>query len=358
MRAAKTSLIALLRAARRGGGGEAIQDLDPGQVRWAAETGLGPLLRRITPPESPLTGTEAWPLVLGADLAARVASADQLDAAAEILRACRGRVPPLTLLKGLSLCAREYPEPHLRPMRDLDLLVDLAAVPEVEEILLGLGYVRDAPADGYRGHHHVAPFVHRRTNVYVEVHHGLFRPDSALGADPIFGPEAIAREQLDTRLRGQPARRLSVELQIVYLAAHWASSRKLLAGPGGLLPLLDLVYLIERNDVRWPLVLDWLEGSAAAPSVYALLAYGARRGVLALPYGVLPGLRQRQRAFNRVNLALAFFLIDRCMVAGRPLARPLGRSGLDALWTALFLAGPPLANLGRVPLLVRRRPRG
>jgi hypothetical protein len=350
----RPGLIALLKAAagRRNG---TLQDLDADQVRWAAETGLGPLLRRLTPADSPLTRCDAWSYVLGADLAARLASADQLDAALEILDACHGRLPPLTLLKGLSLWESEYPEPHLRPMRDLDLLADLEAVPEVEAVLLGLGYVRDAPEEGYRGHHHVAPFVHRRTNVYVEVHHHLFRPATRLGADPVFSTEVLAREQRDSTLRGRAVRRLSAELQVVYLAAHWAASLKLLAGPGGLLPLVDLACLLARHDVKWPVVLGWLQGSAAAPSVYALLAYGVRCGVLALPDGVLGELRRRQHAFDALTLRLAFGLIDRCMLAGRPLVRPFGRSGLDALWTALFLPGPPLLNLARAPFLLRRR---
>jgi hypothetical protein len=97
------NLLDVLRATRDGGPGHLrCQDLDERQVRWAVETGLGPLLRELAPEGSPLTRSPAWPLVVGADLAARVESAEQLDAAAEILDAVPGLRP--VLLKGNSLC--------------------------------------------------------------------------------------------------------------------------------------------------------------------------------------------------------------------------------------------------------------
>jgi hypothetical protein len=339
------NLIDVLKAA--GGaddGHHALQDLDERRVRWAVATGLGPLLRAVTPEGSRLTRSPAWPLVLGADLAARLEAADRLEAVVEILDAAPGRLPPPVLLKGISLCAQEYPQPHLRPMRDVDLLVDQGTVPEVESILAGLGYERRGAAEAYRAHHHGAPFVHPRSQVWVEVHHRLFPSRSALGADSVFGEEAVRSQQCDSTLRGRAVRRLTPEMQVVYLCAHWASSAKLLRGPGGLLPLLDLMYLIRAHDVRWPVVLAWLDGSAAAPGVYALAAYAARAGLVAMPADVLDGLRRRQRAFNPVTRALAFALIDAFMVEGRRLPRG-ARTAVAALWKALFRGGSPPANL-------------
>jgi hypothetical protein len=357
--ARKPSLLHILKAAAGGALSDtaAVQELNDGQVRWAVETGLGPLLHGLVRADSPLTRSRMWPLLQGSALAARVESADQLEAAAEILDACRGGLPPLGLLKGISLCEREYPSPHLRPMRDIDLLVDRPAVPEVEGVLRRLGYEREVSSQSYDEHHHVAPFVHPRTGVWVEVHHRLFRPASALGSDPIFSAAHVDAQMGESALRERPVRRLGPEMQVVYLAAHWASSSKLVGGRGGLLPLLDLVYLLKAHAVRWPLLLSWLEGSAAAPSVYALLAYGTRRGVLAVPEDVLEALRGRQRAFDALTLAGVSAVIDRCMVEGRRQLPLVGRNGLAALWEGLFLPGPPLRNLARVPSLFVRRAR-
>jgi hypothetical protein len=347
------NLIDVLKAAA-GAGDEysAPQDLDERRVRWAVETGLGPLLCAVTPQGSRLTRSPAWPLVLGSDLAARLEAAERLDAVVEILDSTHGRLRPPALLKGISLCEQEYPEPHLRPMRDLDLLVEADAVREMESLLLRLGYERQGAAEEYLSHHHGAPFVHPRTGVWVEVHHRLFPPRSALGSDALFGDERVKAELRDSTLRGRAVRRLTPELQVVYVAAHWASSSKLLRGPGGLLPLLDLMYLQKAHDIRWSDVLGLLEGSAAAPAVYALVAYAAGAGVIAVPADVLDGLRRRQRAFNPATRAVAFALIGSFMVEGR---RPpaASRTALAALWKALFLPGPPLANLARIPTLFR-----
>ena len=356
------NLIDLLRAAAegeaRGDVAERIQGLHPRQVCWAVETGLGPLLARLTAADAPLTRSPAWPLVRGSALAARVAAADRLEAAVALLDACRGRLPPLALLKGLSLCTLEYPAPHLRPMRDIDLLVDGQSVPEVEAALRALGYVPEASSDSYRSHHHLVPYVHPGTRVYVEVHHRLFRTDTALGRDRVFSPESVNAELQDSTLEGRPVRRLSVEMQLVYVAAHWASSLKLVRGGGGLLPLLDLIYLLKRHTVRWPVVLAWLEGSAAAPAVYALLAYASRRGLLAPGDEILATLRRRQRAFNAVSLAAVFAVVDRCMVEGLPLSWPIGTTAVQVLWESAFRPGPGWKNLARVPsALVRARRR-
>ena len=51
-------------------------------------------------------------------------SAEMTDAMKEIIDACEGYVPPLTLLKGISICDQYYPKPHLRLMRDIDFLVE------------------------------------------------------------------------------------------------------------------------------------------------------------------------------------------------------------------------------------------
>jgi Uncharacterised nucleotidyltransferase len=53
----------------------------------------------------------------------------QLEAVGEIIEACRGRVPTLVLLKGMSIAEQFYPESHLRLMRDVDFLVPKKYVP-------------------------------------------------------------------------------------------------------------------------------------------------------------------------------------------------------------------------------------
>ena len=350
--APRHTLLDVLRAAGGRHDTAAIHVLDARLVRWAVRTGLGPLLRRVTPSDAPLVRSPAWPLVVGADLAARLESAEQIEATVRILDACRGRLAPPLLLKGIALCESVYPEPHLRPMRDVDLVVDAAEVPALTAVLAELGFRPEVSDDRYEGHHHARPMVHPRSGVCVEVHHRLFRLDGPLGAEPLFHPDNLRAHQVEAVFRGRPVRRLSPEMQLLHVAAHWSASAKLLEGPGGLLPLLDVSYLLASQPVRWPVIVDALRGPRALPGVYALLAYGTRRGVLAVPEEVLAALRSRQRAFGRVSEAVLFRLLDRGAAQGRRAAPLIGRTGARALWRALFLPGPSWRNLARLPRLL------
>jgi hypothetical protein len=87
-------------------------------------------------------------------------SAEQIQwavAMEEIVGHVERHVPPLTLLKGISLCEQHYPEPHLRTTGDIDALVDAAAVPELEARLVGLGYRPRStyPREFYEHHRYV-----------------------------------------------------------------------------------------------------------------------------------------------------------------------------------------------------------
>src|SRR5262249_30951976 len=149
-------LIRLLHAAASGQPMGPQPALNAPQVRWVIETGLGPLLWYTTQAAPGASALPLWPLVQGTQLAARVLTAVHFTAMAEILEACRGRTPPLTLLKGISISDQYYPVPYLRLMRDLDILVDEAALPTVEAILSTLGYRQQSPRPPtfYATHHH------------------------------------------------------------------------------------------------------------------------------------------------------------------------------------------------------------
>src|SRR5215831_6299944 len=120
----KASLKLLLRAAAEDRTDLILSDFRPAQVRWAVDSGLGPLLRHVTSRDPRARKTPLWPLIESADLTARVMTSERLDAVDEMIRVCAGRKMPLTLLKGISICEQFYPEPHLRPMGDIDVLTE------------------------------------------------------------------------------------------------------------------------------------------------------------------------------------------------------------------------------------------
>src|SRR5262249_57565680 len=164
----------------------------------------------------------------------------RLDVAAEIIRACEGLTPTLTLLKGISIGEQFSPEPYLRPMGDIDILSESSAAPLVEARLLELGYrpTTEYPRAFYETHHHLRPLVHGRTRIWVEIHRGLFPPGSALGSERVFSVANVRAELRPSTFRNHSVYRLSDEFQLVYIPSHSPFGLRRVAA---ILPILHLL---------------------------------------------------------------------------------------------------------------------
>jgi hypothetical protein len=346
-------LLALLRAAALDRADLMLADFGGRQIRWAAESGLGALLLRMCRPDRDLRHSPHWPMLHGADLTARVLCEAQLEAMSEIIDALRGHVSTPTLLKGISVCEQYYPMPHLRPMRDIDFLLPREEVPIAQSVLARLGYLEDPNTrrEWFTGFasHHAHPLVHPRTGIWVEVHHGLFPPQSAVRADPIFDLQHVRSQTYTSVFHGRPVARLSDEFQLAYLASHWALSFKLIGDVGGVVPMLDVIYLLKSNpSVRWDLILSWLDGTSAAAHLYLMLSYLHKRAVVDLPFGVLGALRKIQKPLGTANLEVAHTILDRYVVGRRTFGRLVTRHSLEIVWETLLSAGSPRQNLSLI----------
>jgi hypothetical protein len=319
----------------------ALEAFDRGAVRWVVDTGLAPLFVHAIAQRPDTARFPLWPMVRAADLTARVITADQMDAMTEIIDACRDEAPPLVLLKGVSIADQYYPAPHLRPMRDIDVLVEDEAVPGIEAVLAKLGYVQppQRSAAFYETHHHGAPFVHHTTGVWVDVHRRLVPPTSALRWDTAFSLETLRRELRPSTFRDRPVRRLSDELQIVYLSCHWAQRLQLV---GGMVTMTDLTYL-SRNapGIQWSRILEWARHSVACRSLELLLTYVTRRRLIDVDTDVLQRLSSTQSRLDRFTRDLGHALVDRYVVAGRELGGLVSERTLGRLWRTLVLRRRP-----------------
>jgi hypothetical protein len=346
----RRQLIFLLQAASQGRRDLTLSAFDEARIHWAIETGLGPLLLHTTRDDPQAAMSPYGPFLQGADLLARMLTGEQLDAMEEILEACAGRIPPLTLLKGISIRGQYYPEPHLRPMRDIDFLVDETVLPAVASLLYKLGYRQQSlkAPEFYETHHHLMPFVHPQRGVWVEVHRGLFPASTRVGSDRVFGCDHLKTQLRPSAFQGKQVTRLSDELQIVYIASHWAFDFQAI---GGMVAMLDLIYLLKnsKEEVRWDQILDWLDGSVASTYLCLMLFYLHTHHLIAVAPEILHGLFTRQRSFGTLNLKIIHTLIDRYIVDGYPLGRVFDSGRLETLWDTLLSPGPPFRNLMRVP---------
>jgi Uncharacterised nucleotidyltransferase len=345
------SLLALLWAAHRDRDDLALAAFSESQIKWAVATGLGPLLRQAVACDPKAPASPYWPLVHGADLTAQVLAAEQLEATAEIIDACHPRLPPLTLLKGISICEEHYPTPHLRPMRDIDVLVPEAVVPDVEAILHNLGYREhlEQQVEFYRNHHHSVPLVHPRTGIWVEVHRRLAPSRHWLSGGDAFRPEYVRSSIRPSTFRGLPVNRLSDELQVPYIASHWALSSKLIRDVGGMIAMLDLIYLLKRAPLRWDEILTHLDGSVASAHLYLLLDYLYRYRLVEVPAEVIGRLVRMQRCLDRTGRVILHWIVDRYVVGGRRYGGLMTARNIEIAWKTLLWPGSPLGNLARVP---------
>lgn len=329
----RPNLLALVRAASKDQEFP-VALLQDRQLKWIIQAGLGPLLwfssrRDLRTGESPSCRD-----VKAADLTARLINQIQLETLGEILARCERLFPPITLLKGSSTGSELYPEPHLRIMRDLDLLVDPKDQPKLESILLKMGFRQQSTNshEFYAAHHHSMPFYHRERDVWVEVHRGLFPSNNKLAQLPVFSPGNIRAELRPSWLRGIPVMRLSTELQVVYTASHWALELK---RAGGLFGLLDIIYLLNRapRNIRWDAIGKWVQDSVAGTHLYLVLSYLNKNNLIELDRTILVDLFARQQSFGRLNLKIAHSLITRYVAVGKI---PIAAGKVAVLWETLL----------------------
>jgi hypothetical protein len=289
-------------------------DFDAGAIAWAIQSGFGPLLYRVVRQNAQSPVNCHWTSLKAADLTARIVMGENFDAVGEIVDACRSSVPPLTLLKGISISEECHPEPHLRLMRDIDLLVEKESLPIVKTALQQLGYRQ--PSGGaarYDTHHHAEPFFHKEKQVWVEVHHGLFSPRRWAGGARVFGRESIAAQSRPSQFQGREVRRLSLELQLIYLAAHWAQD---FARVGGMVALADTMYLLKcaADGLSWEWILSAVYHSVPAAYLYLLLSYMDRYDLVKIVPGIMRELSSSQPSFGSLGLKTVHRMIDRYLV--------------------------------------------
>jgi hypothetical protein len=100
----------------------------------------------------------------------------------EIVTACKSEFIPIIVLKGAFLAHMIYPDPSLRPMSDIDILVPPHKEKNILRVLWKLGYtVPSSPGSQYMSEHHHLPGAHKKIDnqqILVEVHHSALSGDA------------------------------------------------------------------------------------------------------------------------------------------------------------------------------------
>jgi hypothetical protein len=291
---------------------------DERQFRWAMDGGLGPLLHRAAALHIEAIPAAWREALLAADLTARVRHGSLIDTTLDILAVGERLGIEVTLLKGISVSEQFYPAAHLRPMSDVDVLIPATAYARLEAGLLERGYGR-LPYSDLAGHHHGAPLRHRRRRTVVELHTALF-PQSAPLHGHVFGRVHVETQTRVAPYHGRPARRLSDELQLVYIAASWFNDMtKGRFHPSFLASLFDGVFLMKAcgRALDWNGLPDWIDNDMVKASLYAMLSYLPRFGVEPAPPAMLARLADNRGRVGPIQRRLIHAALDRYLIGAR-----------------------------------------
>jgi hypothetical protein len=167
----------------------------------------------------------------------------------EILQAANTAGIEVVLLKGAAMAHLVYPEPGLRPMRDMDLLARPDQAAKLQSLLMGMGYkpAEEAPWD----HQHLSGLVKQVEGftISLEVHHHVFHFSWR-------GRAANVEEWMDRArpffIEGIPAKSLAPEEML------WHAYQHMISGPIRLIAVADMINLTEelKDEIDWDR-LEW-----------------------------------------------------------------------------------------------------
>lgn len=268
-------------------------------VAAAAEHRLGPLLWRALGMAGARHELGPERAVLGG-----IADAFRMEALLLIPRAVALAVGPLTaaglepvVFKGPAVAAR-YPEPGLRPMEDIDLLLPRADHRRALAALDTAGWLVSRPAGSDR---YDTMLTHPEVpSLALELHYGLEGPSQRVTA---LDPARLWAGRQPLECAGTPAFGLPPADELVVLAAHAGKPHH---GFARLVWVADLVMVASDAAARgapvdWERVHAVAKGARCLTVVAAALAL-ARRAGLETPDGLfpLPARGRRAAALDRL----------------------------------------------------------
>ena len=182
-------------------------------------------------------------------------------------------------LKGCVLAFALYPEPALRPLRDIDLLTRPDRAEEARETLLSKGFTHWPPAGSYGidHSHQLPPVFDEASDTAIEIHHRL----SATGwpGEPEL-LDMIWRDTTDLAVFSQAIPAPSAHGNALHLTAHATLHHTFSAGP---LVLADLHYLNASGALDWPALMEQARTLGLLRSLGLLAAIARNFGALWVP---------------------------------------------------------------------------
>ena len=217
---------------------------------------------------------------------------------------------PVILLKGAILAENLYPNPALRPMGDLDLLLRREDLPRLHPLLESMGYIWD----GYQGPTKHLGFDKRMGELVlrVEAHWHLISEGYGMKRTHALEMEALWDRAVSVTVGSKRALALSPEDTLLHLCLHQAA-HALGHVPG----YLDMHLFIHEVGVEWEMFVQRVVAYRLKTVTWFALSFARTLLGTEVPQAVLDGLQPSPRRRELVER----FVTPAGLVG--PAARPL-----------------------------------
>ncbi|MDH7485529.1 MAG: nucleotidyltransferase family protein [Anaerolineae bacterium] len=202
---------------------------------------------------------------------------------------------PVVLLKGAILAKGLYPNPALRPMGDLDILVPREEMARLGALLEAIGYAWDGHCgpDKHRGYERQLGDV----TIRMEAHWHLISEGYGLQRCHDLDIGAFWGRAVRVMVEGRPALALSPEDTLLHLCLHQASHAL-----GYILGYLDIHLFVHRVTIDRDLFVQRVVAARLKTAAWFALSFACMLLGTAVPQAVLDALRPspyRQRLVER-----------------------------------------------------------
>lgn len=290
---------ALLLDALAPDGAASPEQFDWGSVRWdrlvflAEWHRLGPMVFRYLEPQgrAPADAMADLRRSYGKNAAKSLIVGQATES---MLAAWAAADVPAILLKGAALVETVYPDPALREMNDVDVLVPYDKMDAAHEALASLGYGPKRPVkreeeaqEWMRIHHrHDPALVDQNGFVTVELHHHIVKGAPAAHFDiaDFWGHARPA-------VRGSRHLLPATEDLLLHACIHFTYNRTTRSHSyGSLAELMDMAWLIDREQIDWQALIDAARARRLESSVFLALFAADELGI-DVPAQTLEALR-------------------------------------------------------------------